>query len=95
MDNTTQASPATFKVKASGNVKKIAGAIIGELENNSNKVELSCIGAGSVNQAVKSTIIARQALFGKAINTSIDLGFRDIGEGVDQKSSVILVVSKV
>ncbi len=48
----------TLKVSANSQPKSVAGAIAAILRNNQD-VEIQTIGAGAVNQAVKSVAIAR------------------------------------
>lgn len=48
----------TLKVAAGSDVGKVAGAII-KFMCEGSKVELSAIGAGAVNQAVKAVAVAR------------------------------------
>lgn len=45
-----------FKVKKNTNPNKLAGAIAGTVREG-NEVEIQCIGAAAVNQAVKAIII--------------------------------------
>ena len=47
-----------LKVSATSNPAKLAGAIVGFIEEG-HEVELIGVGAGAVNQAVKSLIVAR------------------------------------
>ena len=41
-----------FRVKSSTDIKKLGGAIFTNIKN-CEEIELSCLGAGSLNQAVK------------------------------------------
>jgi len=54
------------------------------------------MGAGAVNQCVKGIIIARSILSKKAINTDINMGFKDTEETYDdgKPKSIILFVLK-
>lgn len=47
-----------LKVSSKSNPNSVAGAIVGLLNEN-KKVELQAVGAGAVNQAVKSIAVAR------------------------------------
>lgn len=47
-----------LKISSKSNPSAVAGAIVGLLKENS-KVELQAIGAGAINQTVKSIAIAR------------------------------------
>lgn len=49
-----------LKVSSKSTPNSVAGAIVANLkENREKKVELKCVGAGAVNQAVKAIAIAR------------------------------------
>jgi stage V sporulation protein S len=50
--------PLIMKVSAKSNPNSIAGALAYQLRDT-GRAELSCIGAGAVNQAVKAIAIAR------------------------------------
>ena len=59
-----------LKVSSKSNPNSVAGAIAGSIkEENVSKVELYAIGAGAVNQAIKSVAIAR----GFLVSSGIDL----------------------
>ncbi len=47
-----------FKISAKSEPAKVAGAIVGMLNEN-KKVEMNAVGAGAVNQAVKAIATAR------------------------------------
>jgi len=47
-----------LKIRSTSNPASIAGAIAGLIKEE-GKAELQCVGAGAVNQAVKSIAIAR------------------------------------
>ena len=59
-----------YKVKTDTKPASLAGAIAHELREK-DTVELQCVGAGAVNQAIKATIIARGYL--KPTGTEIEL----------------------
>lgn len=48
----------TLKISSKSNPNSVAGAIVGMLNEN-KKIELTAVGAGAVNQAVKSIAVAR------------------------------------
>ncbi len=66
-----------LKVSANSNPNKVAGAIVGAL-SKAGKVELQAIGAGAVNQAVKSVAIARRFLEEKNLELYMIPGFIDV-----------------
>ena len=45
----------TFRVKSSTDIKKLGGAIFTNIKN-ADEISLSCLGAGSLNQAVKYSL---------------------------------------
>lgn len=86
-----------LKTKANTNVKKLASSITLALEND-NKVEIRCIGASSVNQAIKATIIARSMTIVKGYDLHIVPCFEDVaveGKEEDHRTLVNIVVKKV
>lgn len=48
-----------LKVSNKSNPNAVAGMIANLLKEGNEKVEISCIGAGALNQAVKSIAVAR------------------------------------
>lgn len=83
-----------FRVKSSTDIKKLGGAIFTNIKN-CDEIELSCLGAGSLNQAIKSVIIAR----GMATPVGIDmvvLPSFDLTEVESQEKTLIkLLVKKI
>ncbi len=47
-----------LKISSKSNPNSVAGAIVG-MVNENKKIELTAVGAGAVNQAVKSIAVAR------------------------------------
>lgn len=83
-----------FRVKTSTDIKKLSGAIFTNLKN-SNELELSCLGAGSLNQAIKSVIIARGMATPIGMDFIIEPSF-DMTEVDEQEKTIIkLLVKKV
>lgn len=59
-----------LKVSSKSSPNSVAGAIAANLkENKVDKLELKCVGAGAVNQAVKAVAIARSyvSILGKEL----------------------------
>lgn len=48
-----------LKISSKSNPNSVAGAIVGMINEN-KKIELTAVGAGAVNQAVKSIAVARR-----------------------------------
>ncbi len=57
-----------FKVSAEGNVNSVAAAVAGAFEDGASELCLQCIGARSVNTAVKSVATARNLMRTDGIN---------------------------
>ena len=84
----------TFRVKSSTDIKKLGGAIFTNIKN-CNEIELSCLGAGSLNQAVKAVIIAKSFAAPVGINLIIDPSF-DLTEVENQEKTLIkLIIRKI
>ena len=66
-----------LKIKNDSEPGKIAGAIVAHIKEN-KKVELTAIGAGAVNQAVKSIAIARGFIAPIGINLSCIPAFTNV-----------------
>lgn len=56
-----------LKISNKSNPNSVAGAIVGMLNEN-KKIELTAVGAGAVNQAVKSIAVARGYVAPSGIN---------------------------
>jgi len=83
-----------FRVKSSTDIKKLGGAIFTNIKN-CTELELSCLGAGSLNQAIKSVIIAKSFAAPVGINLIIDPSF-DLTEVENQEKTLIkLIVRKI
>jgi stage V sporulation protein S len=80
-----------LKISANSKPKSVAGAIAAVLRNNGS-VEVQAIGAGAVNQAVKSIAIAR----GYVIVNGIDLvcipTFTKIEVNEEEKTAIKLLI---
>ena len=83
-----------FRVKSNTDIKKLGGAIFTNIKN-CNELELSCLGAGSLNQAIKSVIIAKSYSAPVGINLIIDPSF-DLAEIESQEKTLIkLIIRKI
>lgn len=74
--------PNIIKVANSSNPTTVAGAIAGTIRDHGS-AEVQAIGAGAVNQAVKSIAIAGNYLKGDGIEISASPSFIDID--IDEK----------
>lgn len=80
-----------LKISTKSNPNSVAGAIVGMLKENT-KVELNTVGAGAVNQAIKSIAIARGfiAPFGK--NLVCIPAFFDVEIENENRTGIKLIV---
>ncbi len=81
-----------LKVSSKSNPNKVAGAIAGVL-SKSDQVELQAIGAGAVNQAVKSVAIASRFLGEQGTKISMIPGFVEIQIGEEMRTGITLRVT--
>ncbi len=81
-----------LKVSSKSNPNKVAGAIAGVL-SKSDQVELQAIGAGAVNQAVKSVAIASRFLGEQGTKISMVPGFVEIQIGEEMRTGITLRVT--
>lgn len=82
----------TLKISAKSNPKSVAGAIAAIIEKN-NDVELIAIGAGAVNQAVKSIAIARGFLAPKGIDLTTIIGFARVEVDNVEKTAMRFIIN--
>ena len=84
-----------FRVKNNTDVAKLASAIFSNMKNMKG-IELSCLGAGSVNQAVKAFIDAKALATKNGIKLTIDPIYRDAVIDQDQieKTLIIFTIGK-
>ena len=82
-----------LKVSSKSNPNSVAGAIAGQIKNN-GKVEMQTIGAGALNQAIKSIAIARGFVAPIGINLICIPSFTEIQLGGENKSAVKLIVKE-
>ena len=80
-----------LKIKNDSEPGKIAGAIVAHIKEN-KKVELTAIGAGAVNQAVKSIAIARGFIAPTGINLSCIPAFTDVEVDNEDRTGIKLIV---
>lgn len=76
-----------LKISSNSKPKSVAGAIAAVLRNNGS-VEVQAIGAGAVNQAVKSMAIARNYVAGNGIELVCIPAFTKIIVGDDEKTAI-------
>jgi len=89
------AHTATLKVASGTDAKVLAGAIAGAVRQApAQRVAMTAIGAGSVNQAVKGIAIARQYIEGDGLDLTCRPEFVDVDaeEGGQTTTAIKLVV---
>ena len=82
-----------IKVASSSSVFKVAGAI-SNIMRNQNYLDVSTVGAGSLNQAIKAIAIARGFLIPSGIDIYIIPSFKDIMIGDKEKTAIKIRIEK-
>ncbi|MDD6302481.1 MAG: stage V sporulation protein S [Bacillales bacterium] len=82
-----------IKVASHSNVSNVAGAI-SNIMREQNYLEISIVGAGSLNQAIKAIAIARGFLTPSGIEICIIPSFKEILIDGKQKTAIKLRVEK-
>lgn len=82
-----------LKVSSATKVNSLAGAIAGTIREE-GVAEMSAIGAGAVNQAIKAIATAKGFLSPGGINIVCIPSFRTTGCGADEQTSINLIVKK-
>ncbi len=80
-----------LKVSSKSNPNSVAGAIAGMIKEY-GKVELQAIGAGALNQAIKSIAVARGYVAPAGINLICIPAFADVEVEGDDKTGIKLIV---
>ncbi len=83
-----------FRVSKLTDINHLASAIFTNMKNVS-KLELKCIGAGSLNQAIKSVATARGISNSCGFDLIIRPSFEEVTINGEEKTSMCLVVIKV
>jgi len=81
----------TLKISAKSNPKSVAGAIAAVVEK-SGETELIAIGAGAVNQAVKSIAIARGYLAPKGVELNSVIAFSKVEVSDVEKTAMRFIL---
>ena len=84
---------ALLKVSSSTKVNSLAGAIAGIIREE-GVAEMSAIGAGAVNQAIKAIATAKGFLSPGGISIVCIPSFRTAGYGTDERTSINLIVKR-
>ncbi len=83
-----------LKVSSKSNPSKVAGAIANVFREQGS-VEIQTIGAGSLNQAIKSICIARGFLAPSGQNLVVIPAFSDIMIEGEEKTAIKLIVEAI
>lgn len=82
-----------LKVSSKSNPRLVAGSIVGNL-NDGKDVEIICVGAGAINQAIKSVTIARSYTIVSAVDLLISPSFKLIEVDGREFSAINLKIVK-
>lgn len=93
-DETTAPSTTEdfLRVSASSNAQSLASAIAHAIYDN-RQVKLRAVGAGAVNQAVKSIAIARGYVAPRGLDLTCKPGFTTISSRDGEISAIVFVIS--
>ena len=84
----------TLKIRSNSEPKSVAGAISKLFEDGNETVELHAVGAGAVNQAVKSIIIARSFVSTSGINLYVVPGFVTVNIDGEERTGIKFIIKK-
>lgn len=84
-----------FRVKKDTDTTKLAAAIFSNMRNM-KQLELSCLGVGAVNQAVKGFINAKSLAVQTGLQLRLDPIYRNavIDDDKEEKTLIVFVISK-
>lgn len=82
-----------LKVSTKSNINSVAGAIAG-IVTEKGKVELQAVGAGAVNQAVKSIAIARSFVAALGINLVCIPAFSTVSIEGEERTSIKFIIKE-
>lgn len=80
-----------LKVSAKSNPNSVAGALAGVLREN-GEAEIQAIGAGAINQAVKSIAISRGFVAPSGVDLVCIPAFTDIDIDGDERTAIKFIV---
>jgi stage V sporulation protein S len=87
---------AKMKVSSGSKPNSVAGALVGILNDNpAETVEITAVGAGSVNQAIKAVAIARGFVAPTGFDITIQPTFSDVEIDGVEKTAINLVAKKI
>ena len=80
-----------LKVSSKSNPNSVAGAISAFIKND-DEVEIQSVGAGAINQAIKSVAIARGYLATKGLNLICIPAFTNIEINGTERTAIKLII---
>lgn len=80
-----------LKVSSKSSPASVAGAIAGLVKDGAS-VNMQCVGAGAVNQAIKAVAIARGFLIPTGVDISCAPTFSDIEIGGEMRTAIRIAV---
>ena len=83
-----------IKVSSKSIPKKVAGSIASAFREGCEELEVQTIGAGAINQAIKSIIISRGFLSPLGIDLKCTPAFYDIIIDGKEKTAIKIIVKK-
>lgn len=83
-----------LKISRTSNPNSVAGAIAAIIKDNLT-VELHCVGAGAINQAVKAIAIARGFTAPQGMNLIAIPAFIEVNIESEEKSGIKFIVKDV
>jgi len=81
-----------LKVASKSEAKSVAGAIQAIFQKGHSELEIHCIGAGAVNEALKAVIIARGSLITQGKDIKIVPSFYDVEIDGVKKTGIRMIV---
>ncbi len=82
-----------LKIRNNSEPQKVAGAVVAYLRED-KKVELQAIGAGAVNQAVKSIAVARGFIAQEGVNLSCIPAFTDVKVEEEERTGIKFILKE-
>lgn len=83
-----------LKASSTSNPNSIAGALVASLKEN-EKVEIQVVGAGALNQAIKSIAIARGFVAPSGKDLICSPSFSDITISGEKRTGIKLIVESI
>ena len=82
-----------LKIRNDSEPQKVAGVVVAYLREG-KRVELQAIGAGAVNQAVKSIAVARGFIAQEGVNLSCIPAFTDVEVEEEERTGIKFIIKE-